>query len=308
MSYNFSVDRKRLPSFIGIGGQRCGSTWLDKVLRTHPQISLAPKESNFFNLKIMTNELSWYYELFETNSTKPINLFRGDISPTYSAMYSEQVSLIKILIPDLKIIFTIRNPVDRLSSQITRQWTYHKVDKGASTTRNILALLRQVDTSLSRRLTDYLRTYCIWSKFYGRDNIFIETYDNLEKDPKGFIKQMLTFLEIDSDYLFPEEFFLTRPNKSSNQAKSEIPEILRCYLAWVWLPKIRELQDAIQFDLSAWIEEMEDILSKMKYSYLFVFIFHQIYFYIPYKIVHTLLNPLRIRFQIIKAKRNIFSF
>jgi len=42
------------PSSVCIGGQRCGSTWIHHVLDAHPQVSLSPKESSFFNLKVRT--------------------------------------------------------------------------------------------------------------------------------------------------------------------------------------------------------------------------------------------------------------
>lgn len=38
------------PDFIGIGAQKCATTWLALCLRQHPQIFMAsPKELKYFN-------------------------------------------------------------------------------------------------------------------------------------------------------------------------------------------------------------------------------------------------------------------
>lgn len=117
-----------LPSFICIGGQRCGSTWLHHVLSAHPQVILSPKESSFFNLRIRIEGIEWYKNLFKSTDSSAnsqlANVVRGDITPTYCAMFPYEVELTKKLVPDLKVLFIIRNPVDRMISKITRQWTY----------------------------------------------------------------------------------------------------------------------------------------------------------------------------------------
>lgn len=77
----------KLPNFIGIGSQRCGSTWLRNVLTQHPEITMSPIESNFFNLRARTEGLEWYSKLFsDQNASAPI---RGDITPGYAAMFPE---------------------------------------------------------------------------------------------------------------------------------------------------------------------------------------------------------------------------
>ena len=298
------ADLNKLPIFIGIGGQRCGSTWLDKILRLHPQICMAPKESSFFNLKIRTENLDWYYQLFEAERKQKQDkstYLRGDFTPTYSAMFPEEVALVQELFPESKIIFIIRNPLDRLISQITRQWTYSYVDKGASTTRNLFALLRQVDTGLSRRLTDYLKTYQIWSNAFGKENIFIEKYDTLAKEPEAFLSKILEFIGAEP-YTFDEEALKAKRNKS--KFKEEIPPILKWYLAVEWLSKTRELQKNIDLDVNDWIESLEQIKSSGKMQWHLIRLVHKIYFCIPYNTLYFIFNLFRVKFRVFQARKN----
>ena len=49
-----------LPSFIGIGAQRCGTTWLYESLAAHPEVYVSrPKELYFFTKNYMRG-LDWY--------------------------------------------------------------------------------------------------------------------------------------------------------------------------------------------------------------------------------------------------------
>jgi LPS sulfotransferase NodH len=310
MSQYFAVDREKLPTFICIGGQRCGSTWLDTVLRSHPQILLSPKESSFFNLKIRTEKLEWYYQFFDTShhsSHAPEKFAKGDVTPAYSAMFFDEVAFVKKLVPDLKIIFFIRNPIDRMISQITRQWTYAYVDKGASTTRNLFSLLRQIDVSLSRRLTDYYMTYRIWSHFFGEDQILLKKYDDLADNPKETIREILQFIDIDELNQIPEGLFYKKPN--SSKFKNEVPDILKWYLALEWLPKVRLLQEKVQHcDFNDWINSMEKIASESHLSWKLIRIIHKLYFAIPYKILFSIFNVFRIKFRVIKTQAMVLDF
>ena len=47
-----SADRRKTPSFLGIGTARAGTTWLHANLRRHPEIWLPPlKELHYFDLQ-----------------------------------------------------------------------------------------------------------------------------------------------------------------------------------------------------------------------------------------------------------------
>jgi hypothetical protein len=102
-----------LPTFVIIGAQKCGTTALHAYLARHPQVSMSrPKELDFFvedaNWK---RGVEWYRARFDPEARA-----RGESSPNYTAHpqipgVPERMSG---LIPDAKLIFMVRDPVDRV--------------------------------------------------------------------------------------------------------------------------------------------------------------------------------------------------
>jgi len=225
---------------------------------------------------------------------------KGDITPTYSAMFDYEVSLVKELVPDMKIIFVIRNPVDRMISQITRQWTYSHIDKGASTTRNLPALLRQVDSNLSRRLNDFASSYEVWHRHFGSDKVLVMNYDNLAHDPHTFIQEIESFLNIDRQDLLAS----TAQNKANKSScKDEVPDFLSWYLAVEWLPMVQKINCIIDdVRLEDWIQSMTVTSSQFKIHWLLIKWFHKIYFCLPYNFLFGIFNFFR---SVIRKRSNL---
>lgn len=55
-----------LPRFLVVGGQKCGTTWLSKMLEAHPEICLPKvcKETLFFT-EFYHKGIKWYARYFE---------------------------------------------------------------------------------------------------------------------------------------------------------------------------------------------------------------------------------------------------
>ena len=97
---------------------RCGSTWLYQVLQCHPDIRMGElKEVDFFFFpRMLQRDLQWYQALFASPESKPKSV-RGEISPRYSRLKAWQVKRIATLLPDLRIVLTLRHPIERMWSQ-----------------------------------------------------------------------------------------------------------------------------------------------------------------------------------------------
>ena len=99
------------PTFMGIGSMRCGSTWLYQVLKCHPDIQLSdPKEMDFFFMRrMLRHDLDWYKAHFESEDGLEPRPVRGEISPVYARLKAWQVNRIAKLLPNLRIILTLRH-------------------------------------------------------------------------------------------------------------------------------------------------------------------------------------------------------
>jgi hypothetical protein len=107
----------RLPQFLIIGAQRCGTTHIYDVLTAHPDVAAAShKEIHFFDLHYRRGP-RWYQGNFAAVSQRgrarePIC---GEATPTYIA-YRQIPGLVHDLLPDVRLLVLLRNPVDRAIS------------------------------------------------------------------------------------------------------------------------------------------------------------------------------------------------
>jgi hypothetical protein len=109
---------RTLPAFIIGGGMRCGTTALFSYLAHHPELSVSrKKEVHYFDLHHHRG-LNWYKRQFHATQKspegKPKLLFES--SPYY--MFEPRApKRIKDALPNIKLIFLLRDPIERAISQ-----------------------------------------------------------------------------------------------------------------------------------------------------------------------------------------------
>src|SRR5262249_22540694 len=104
------------PTFLCLGGQRCGTTWLYEALKRCPHVQVsADKEIDYFNRKILTEDLASYERNFAGGAGAPA--VRGELSPNYCMLKRPGVELIRRLYPHLRLVLILRNPAERSASQ-----------------------------------------------------------------------------------------------------------------------------------------------------------------------------------------------
>lgn len=103
----------RLPDFLAIGALKAGTTYLDSLLRSHPELCLPTtvKEVEFFS-KYYDRGPPWYGRLFAGCGSR----LAGEVSPQYLA---DPVCAGRIneLIPQVRLLVSLRDPVQRAYSQ-----------------------------------------------------------------------------------------------------------------------------------------------------------------------------------------------
>lgn len=103
-----------LPDFLGIGAMKSGTTWLFENLRCHPEVYLPEqKELYYFSLYFYTGRLSSY----SSNFTNGVDLVKGAITPGYSTLSVDRIRFIRSIMPGVKLVFIIRDPVERTWSE-----------------------------------------------------------------------------------------------------------------------------------------------------------------------------------------------
>src|SRR5215213_3426364 len=136
----------------------------------------------------------WYASLFEQGRGRMV----GEITPAYSTLEPEVISRVHGLAPEAKIIFMIRNPIERVWSQAVM--SYDKVEKGSAGSVSERKLLRRTGRDSFQSLTDYLKTLDTWRRFYAEERIFVGFLEDVYFFPQELLQAIYGFLDVDTSF------------------------------------------------------------------------------------------------------------
>ena len=114
--------KQKLPNFIILGEQKCGTGWLRDMLVTHPDVFMALNEVKFFSHKAnYSRGIAHYAKVFAKAKQGII----GEKSPEYFWQHSGQAELnqdifglIDEALPEVKVVVVLRDPVARAFSAL----------------------------------------------------------------------------------------------------------------------------------------------------------------------------------------------
>lgn len=123
---------------------------------------------------------SWYLSLFADGE----NLLKGEITPDYSLIDFEDIQAIKALLPKLKIVLLLRNPIDRAWSQVRFEYTKGRFDQ-----LNESAKIKHIlDQSKVSKRSEYVRMVSDWISVFGKESVFVGFYDEIVSNPQNLIQ------------------------------------------------------------------------------------------------------------------------
>ncbi len=191
---------KTVPHFILVGAMKAGTTSLRFHLNNHPHIHLPQRELNFFNnQKNFNRALAWYQEQIAKDAKDSATLF-GEKSPAYTLEEFVPKRMHELL-PDAKLIWVLRNPVDRTYSNYL-----HELKLGLENLSFNQALnaepTRAVKTIKYAYTTNSMYSQQIerFLEFYPKSQCFFVLFDDLIK-PYGsthVLNDLFNFLGVDT--------------------------------------------------------------------------------------------------------------
>ena len=242
-----------LPTFIGIGGMRCGTTWLHSVLQSNPDVFVSQqKELHFFHRMLLEKDLAWYREQFRVDGEPVEQAVRGEISPSYSMLSRPTLERIRELLPGIRLVLTIRNPVERCWSHFLLEASGYK--RGRVDDIPTGRALRHFERRRVRARSDYPRMIRNYRAVFGKEALLIQKFDELSIDPDRFLANILEHIGADPDWKMPSA---SRDRVYANQP-SEMPDVVRWYLADQWLASVRELDHMLEGQVGDWVETLEN--------------------------------------------------
>ena len=108
-----------LPNVLIVGAAKCGTTSLHEYLDRHPKVAMSgEKELDFFvEEKNWSRGVDWYASQL---GEAPV---RGESSPSYTVFprYRGVPERIRHVLPDAKLIYLVRDPIDRIVSHFAHR-------------------------------------------------------------------------------------------------------------------------------------------------------------------------------------------
>lgn len=185
--------QRDLPNFIIAGTVKSGTSWLHNALfQSFPEEIFLPikKPIQFFD-KNFSLGLDRYKKLF--NKAKPLQII-GEASASYSVLPVEKIEYIKNLIPDLKILFLLRDPIWRDWSDARMELSlFLKKDLSKCSDQEFLEILQSDKIRTNANYPVILKN---WVQCFGRDKIYIDYYEKIKSEPSNLIKNIRTFLNL----------------------------------------------------------------------------------------------------------------
>ncbi len=232
----------KVPNFIIIGSQRCGTTSLYTYLAQHPQI-LTPikKEMDFFSWHFHRG-IDWYLAHFP-----PIpegeQFLTGEASPSYFD-FREAPQRLYSAFPEVKLIVLLRNPVDRAISQFYRladlNWEVRSLDRAISDEVARLAqnpayiIGEEPGNYLARgRYIEFMKN---WLAFFPKEQLLVLKSEDFYAGAATTVKQVLEFLDL-------PEYQLSEYQNANPGSYQPVSDSVRDWLSDYFRPYNQQLEE-----------------------------------------------------------------
>lgn len=206
-----------LPDFVLIGVQKGGTTSLYDFITRHPRIARAARKEIHYFTDYHRFGPAWYKSSFPTRWTVRPGMVTGEADTMYM-FHREVPGRMRRLLPDVKLIAILRNPVDRayshwqmnahtgelIPSKLTFEealalekevWSGHdgvRMSTGAKA--NIWE--RQVNSYLARGM--YADQLEYWFRHYPRERFLVLSTEDLRREPGQVLDKVFDFLGVQS--------------------------------------------------------------------------------------------------------------
>lgn len=177
----------RKPDFIVIGAMKSATSSLHVQLGAQPGIFMSePKEPNFFSDDDQYGRgMNWYSSLFA--DARDADLC-GESSTHYTKLpdHPEAIPRMMALMPEAKLVYVMRHPIDRLVSHYIHQWT-----------KNVMRC--DINDALDRypELINYSRySYQLepYLKAFGRGSVLPVFFAALKQEPQRELERIARFI------------------------------------------------------------------------------------------------------------------
>ena len=243
--FDRKIRDKRIPVARFFGKRDADVQWRRQVRRIPAQLLKNPSLKDLrWNLRYYMSSYddAWYASVFEPKNGK----VSGEITPAYSVQERERVAHVHSLMPDTKIIFMMRNPIERAWSQTVM--SFDKVEKGSASSATEEQLFKKIGRNSTYKLSNYLRTFENWGSFYPEEQFFVGFLEDSSFLPGDLLRKIYAFLGVDPSFEPP----LTE-KKIHARSAGTMPTKVAVHLARNFREEISRLEERFGGYASFWL-------------------------------------------------------
>lgn len=241
------------PAWIGIGAQRCGTTWFADLVCQHPEVALAKdgrKEVHFFDRFLVEPwtkaDASAYADLFDASKRA------GDFTPSYLRCLWVPQLVREACGEGVLLVVLLRDPVERFASAM-RWYASRAGVPQPDDRRAYLGWTRDKgnDALWGGLYATQLRG---WTEVFPRERFLVLQYETLRKDPQAGAERFWRALGLEPVTLAsPSEksWTSTAPGSAAADPWLATPG-LRERLRSLYAPEVESLARDWAIDPSLW--------------------------------------------------------
>ncbi|MCF7908407.1 MAG: sulfotransferase [Candidatus Omnitrophica bacterium] len=128
----------------------------------------------------------WCASLFEFGKGK----VTGEASPTYANLKPEEIKRISKIMPKVKIIYILRNPINRTWSNLKH---LAREARRRVNTYSQGELVGMIEKGSVKIVSEYLQVIDNWQANFSKEQIFIGFFDEIVRDPEGILLRLYKF-------------------------------------------------------------------------------------------------------------------
>jgi len=213
--------------------------------------------------------LSWYFRYYFFFRTKrwyrslftPLeNQIAGEITPRYAILNKKSVKKVHEVLPRAKIIYLLRNPIDRMWSDLAM---YHRpqfgrAHSGSMDKKRIIKFLNNPKHLASSK---YLSNLGRWELYYPESQVLVVFQDQIREDPGSLLQKVSQFLGVNHfDYHHSELI----NKKINSHSYPDIPDEYAKLLAETFIDEIEQLHHRFNNSYTQeWLKVARAILDKV---------------------------------------------
>ena len=197
---------------------------------------------NSENLRILFWRLKFYWHLGEYDDRWYLKTFRnlkgvtGEFTPEYALLNEEDIAKMANLLPDVKIIYILRDPIERTWSHIRYNASKNGKNKDIDV-RKVIS--RFEDKRYFHDHVNYLENIKRYAKHFPKENILITFFDSIANEPQEMLDSLLREIA-------PGLKHQIGPDKKVNASREEeIPKEIYNYLKERYASLYKDLKDEL---------------------------------------------------------------